>query len=215
MIVLLQAAQQGDLFSLLLSMLIIAIPFLYITRMTSEARRRGQARPRRVEDPDADLRAHGAEETEEQEDMHAEAAHDEEQEGRARRGSRRRRRFLREHPYAEIEAERKTPRELFREALRRTQPRPAKGQQTAEREAAATRAERARREATDKDTPKIAKEQLTYTEGQPRPQPQRARRETAETGLNRVTRLPQLQQAILWSEILGPPKGLSEDERER
>ncbi len=214
MIVLLQAAQQGDLFSLLLSMLIIAIPFLYITRMTSEARRRSQARPRREEDPDADLRAHGAEEAEEYEHAHEEAAHDEEQEGGARRAPKRRRGFSREHPYAEIEAERRTPQQLFREALRRTQPRPPKEQRAGEREAAA-RAERARREAAEKDTPKIAKEQLTYTEGQPRPQPQRARRETAETGLNRVTRLPQLQQAILWSEILGSPKGLSEDERER
>ncbi len=211
MIVLLQAAQQGDLFSLLLSMLIIAIPFLYITRMTSEARRRSQARPRREEDPDADLRAHGAEETEEQEDMHAEAASDEVTEGGA---PKHRRRFLREHPYTEIEAERKTPLELFREALHRTQPRPPKEQQADEREAAA-RAERARREAAETDTPKIAKEQLTYTEEQPRFQPQRSRRESTESGLNRVKRLPQLQQAILWSEILGSPKGLSEDEYER
>ncbi len=197
--ILLQTGQGGDLFSLILSMLIIAIPFLYIMRMSSAARRRQQAPPRSHPHSDDDLEV-----ADKDEPRPAEADSSEEP-------SKRRRVFARAHPYEEIQAERKSPQQRLREALQRTQPHAPQHADT-EAAPAAQAGARRRQPAPSPDRSAGEPERLhgsaaAISEGGPA--------ERRKRGLERVKRLPQLQQAVLWSEILGSPKGIPGSDRTR
>lgn len=268
---LLQAAQ-NDLFSLILSLLVIAIPFYYITRMSAAARNRQQRPPRAPDaDPDADLRllqdedeqleeyrARKLQERSLQEEetraayeqayepQHRERDARREHEGdRSTRRERLRRSLSRPHPYADAETERKTPVQLLREALQRTRGeaaaeeaetragetraakrgRTAAAYETSAREAGSKRErdrdrDRHRSTYTSKISPDLEHKRLAPAASEAEHGGSSA--ESADpyarrrvSGLARIRRLPQLQQAVLWSEILGSPKGLPEDDRDR
>lgn len=243
---------QNDLFSLILSMLIIAIPFLYITRMSAAARNRQQRPPRAPgADPDADLRLLNEEDDELEGQPAAYEARPAERETSSdddtRRGTRRdrlRRSLSRPHPYEDVESERKTPAQLFREALqhargeapeeaeaRRAKKRAAKRGRTAPLYESSARDDSSRGEAerrsttyTSKLSPDLEQKRLSPTGLDQEPKSSGASQERSTTdpyarrrlkGRARISRLPRLQQAVLWSEILGPPKGLPEDDRDR
>lgn len=198
---LLQTGEGRDLLSLILSMMVIAIPFIYITRMSAAARQRARSAMRPEREADEGTADHEGEPLGDDR-VAAERGEDEEPH---------RRWFTGKHPYEEIEAERKSPQQLLREALQRTQA-------YAPRRRGAV-AEPAPPPAAPRHVPPPAQDRTAASArlqpGAESPIYLAHRAAKRRSGLARVNRLPRLQQAVIWSEILAPPKGLPESDRSR